>query len=89
MVERNPLESLIKHLSSITPYPEIKELIQEIKKTFIIIVGEEDALVGTTNIRNLLKEFGKLDDLFIVQGAGHLVIEEANHYVADKIRKFI
>jgi len=32
LIERNPLKSLIKHLSSITPYPEIKELIQEIKK---------------------------------------------------------
>ncbi len=89
LIERNNIESLLTQFSAITPYPNIKELLQGTQHPFIVVIGEEDALVSISSLKGLMQDIGKQDNILTIPGAGHSLAQESPKYLMEIIRNFI
>ncbi|WP_461833237.1 alpha/beta fold hydrolase [Desulfothermus sp.] len=89
LIERNKLENLLRLINSMLPCPDMEELMNNLEKTCIIIVGEEDALSSKNWIKRLQSSIDNQNEIIFISDAGHSVIEEASHKVAEIITSFI
>ena len=89
LIERNKLENLLRLMSSMLACPGMEELINNLEKSCVIIVGEEDALSSKNWIKRLQSSIDNQNEIIFIPDAGHSLIEEASHKVAEIITSFI